>query len=98
MARREGGKDEEEEDNNTAVHVMHTCTGRRRDIILFLGEIRPGASGASWIRFETAGTSFVCIYILPTTYLYYIAWMEWLNSYLAKVDTTRYRVYNTIPC
>jgi hypothetical protein len=28
---------------------------------------RPGASGASWIRFETAGTSF-CVHILPTIY------------------------------
>jgi hypothetical protein len=59
MARRGRGEKMKKRRDNTAVHVMHTCTGRRRDIILFLGEIRPGASGASWIRFETAGTSFV---------------------------------------
>jgi hypothetical protein len=74
MARREGGGKDEEEEDNTAVHVIHTCTGRRRDIILSLGEIRPGASGASgasWIRFETAGTSFVCIYYYQLLTLLY---------------------------
>jgi hypothetical protein len=74
---------------------MHTCTGRRRGIILFQWEKRPGApgaSGASWIRFETAGTAFVHIYQL-LTFIIILGWMEWWNSYPAYLGSFVYTIY-----
>ena len=74
---------EYQERGSIAVHVMHTCTGNRRRrgiIFLFLEGEWPGASGASWIRSETAGSSF-CVHIYyHFTLLYFLE--ERLDSYL----------------
>jgi len=75
---------------------IHVLKSGRGEVPFYFWRKRPGASGASWIRFETAGSPFLCIYHYLHLPLVHFLESGWIATLFSAGQYDLFCVYNDL--